>query len=139
LCFAFEGVKHAGERLFPEIFVDPQDRKSSRWQKGQWWLHISYNLCEGDGEPNVYEKNGVFQCAHQKEGWAGTNPPTENMQIIKVKVSFSKLGISPAPGRHLGLAFSVTNATGDERQKWFFWPFTGNANSPQTWGDAVLD
>ena len=139
LYFAFEGVKHGSHRLFPEIFVDPQNRKSSRWEKGQWWLHISYNLCEGDGEPNVYRTDGTFQCSHQKEGWAGTNPPAEDAQVIEVRVSLSKLGISPTPGRRLGLAFAVTNATGDERQEWFFWPRTGKVDSPRTWGEAVLD
>jgi hypothetical protein len=34
LYFALEGVKHGSHRLFPEIFIDPQNRKSSRWEKG---------------------------------------------------------------------------------------------------------
>src|SRR5215470_16774852 len=59
LDFAFEDTKHGRDRLFPEIFIDPLDEKSSRWQKGQWWFHVSQNLCEGDGEPNVYTRNGV--------------------------------------------------------------------------------
>src|SRR6266436_6434721 len=109
--FLFEVLKHGNERLFPEIFLDPHDRKGPRWEKGEWWLHVSYNLCEGDGEPNVYKRDGVFQCAHQKDGWAANNPPDQDTQAVEVRVAFSKLGIKPTPGLHLGLAFDVTNAT----------------------------
>jgi hypothetical protein len=55
LYFDFEGVTDAGARLFPEILVDPRGAQSAAWQKGQWWLHVSNNLCEGNGAPNVYE------------------------------------------------------------------------------------
>jgi hypothetical protein len=53
LHFDFEGVTHAGSRLFPEILLDPHKTQSPAWQKGQWWLHVSNNLCEGNGAPNV--------------------------------------------------------------------------------------
>jgi hypothetical protein len=139
LYFVFEGVKHGNDRLFPEIFIDPGDRKSAQWQKGQWWFHVSYNLCEGNGEPNVYRKDGVFQCAHEKEGWAGNNPSAKDTPAIEVRVSFSKIGVRPARGARLGLAFAVTNATGNETQKWFFWPANGRVDLPATWGKAILD
>ena len=61
LYFDFEGVTHADSRLFPELLLDPRNFKSPAWQKGQWWLHVSNNLCEGNGAPNVYEKNGKSQ------------------------------------------------------------------------------
>lgn len=53
-----------------------------------WWLHVSYNLCEGDGEPNVYRKAGVFQCAHQKAGWEGDNPPYKDTRAWKSESRF---------------------------------------------------
>jgi hypothetical protein len=137
--FLFEQVKHRKERLYPEIFLDPHNSRSDQWEKGQWWLHISYNLCEGNGEPNVYNKNGVFQCAHQKDGWEGNNPPKEDTEAIEVRVSFSKLGIQPTPGLRLGLALALTNATGDSIQKWFFWPATAKVAAPRSWGNVVLD
>ena len=105
LYLLFDGVTHGGERLFPEVFVDPEYWRIAQWQKGQWWFHVSYNLCEGNGEPNIYTKGGVFQCAHEKEGWAANNPPSKDTQAIGVKVSLSKLGVKPAAGHQLGLAF----------------------------------
>ena len=36
LYFDFEGVTHAGTRLFPEILLGPRNTKSLAWQKGQW-------------------------------------------------------------------------------------------------------
>ena len=137
--FLFEQVKHGKERLYPEILLDPHNLRSERWEKGQWWLHVSYNLCEGDGEPNVYTRNGVFQCAHQKEGWEANNPPSAETEAIEVRVSFSKLGIQPSPGMRLGLALAITDASGDRNQKWFFWPPTATVRSPRSWEEVRLD
>lgn len=82
LYFQFTRVTNGKNRLFPELFFDPQDKKSHDWEKGNWWFHVSANLCESDGEPNVYEKNGVFQCAHKKQGWQANNPPeTDTIEI----------------------------------------------------------
>ena len=136
LYFVFEGVKHGSERLFPEILIDPQNRRGDQWEQGEWWFHVSFNLCEGKGEPNVYKKDGVFQCSHQKEGWAANNPPATD--VIEVKISFAKLGIKPAGGLRFGLALGLTNATGDFTQKWFFSPQTANINRPASWATAIL-
>jgi hypothetical protein len=137
--FEFEGVKRGTERLFPEILLDPRNRKSEAWEPGEWWLHVSGNLCEGNGEPNVYSKNGVFQCSHTKPGWAGNNPPEADTQVVEVRVSFAKLGLKAEAGTRVGIAFDVTNATGDKRQMWFFWPTGARLESPKSWADAVLE
>jgi hypothetical protein len=134
----FENVKHGSDRLFPEILIDASNTKSPQWEQAQWWFHISHNLCEANGEPNVYMKNGVFQCAHQKVGWAANNPPRQATQTIEVSISFKKLGIRPASGARMGLAFGVTNATGDESQRWFLWPRSASVYAPKTWGTVVL-
>jgi len=137
LYFLFERVTHAGQRLFPEILIDPQNKRGIRWEKGQWWFHVSFNLCEGDGEPNVYRKAGIFQCAHQKEGWSANNPPSTDS--IEVKISFAKIGLKTSAGLRFGLALALTNATGDATQKWFYWPQTAKINWPSSWGTAVLN
>jgi hypothetical protein len=67
LCF--RASKHRSQRLFSGIFIDPHNMKNTGWVNGQWWLHVSYNLCEGDGEPNFYTKAGVFHCAHERPGY----------------------------------------------------------------------
>ncbi len=137
--FLFDRVASGEQRLFPEIVIDPQNRKGEQWEKGQWWLHVSYNLCEGDGAPNVYRKAGIFQCAHKKSGWEANNPPRKDTRDIEIRVSFSKLKMSPTSAQHFGLALAVTDATGDPNQKWFFWPSTADVFKPNTWGVAVLE
>jgi hypothetical protein len=137
--FDFEGVTHAGTRWFPEILVDPRSTKSPAWQKGQWWLHVSNNLCEGNGAPNVYEKNGKFQCAHRKSGWDGNNPPDDHTEFIEIRISFAKLGLEYAPGMKVGLASDVTDANGNADQKAYLWPGGAKIDSPKTWGVAVLE
>jgi hypothetical protein len=138
LYFLFTGVRHGSERLFPEILLDPKLRRTDGWEKGQWWFHVSGNLCEGDGEPNVYNRGGVFQCSHQKPGWDGNNPPGPDADIIEVRISFTKVGIDPHVGRRLGLALGLTNATGDANQRWYFSPPNATIGRPATWGIAVL-
>ena len=137
--FDFEGVTHAGGRLFPEILVDPRKTQSTAWQKGQWWLHVSNNLCEGNGAPNVYESKGKSLCTHRKPGWDANNPPDAGTEIIEVKISFAKLGVGYSPDMKIGLAFDVTDATGKAGQKTYNWPASAKIDSPKTWGVAVLD
>jgi hypothetical protein len=139
LYFEFEGVKRGTERLFPEILIDPKNRKSDSWEPGEWWLHVSNNLCEGNGEPNVYTKGGVFQCSHTKPGWSGNNPPGADTEVVEVRISFAKLGLNAKAGTRFGIAFDMTDATGDEKQKWFFWPSGAGLESPKSWGSAVLE
>ncbi len=117
LYFDFEGVTHGGKRLVPEILLDPHKTQSPAWQKGQWWLHVSNNLCEASGAPNVYEKKGALQSARRKAGWDGNNPPDEHTELIEVRISFAKLGAELAPGMKIGLAFDVTGASGSADQK----------------------
>jgi hypothetical protein len=137
--FVFEGVKHGEEHLFPEILIDPQNRKTTTWENGQWWLHVSNNLCEGNGQPNMYEKSGVFQCSHTKDGWGGNNPPEKQTDVVEIRVAFAKLGIIPVSGKPLGIGFDVTDATGNEKQRWYLWPAKAHLMSPRSWGDAFIE
>jgi hypothetical protein len=125
------GLKNGTDRLFPEILLDPHNSKSSRWQRGRWWFHVSANLCEGNGEANVYRRNGVFQCAHRKRGWEANNPPLPETDIVEIKIACSKVNISPVADLRVGLSFGVTNATEDKHtQTWFLWPMTAKIDSP---------
>lgn len=139
LYFDFEGVTHAGSRLFPEILLDPRGTQSPAWQKGEWWLHVSNNLCEGNGAPNVYETKDKFQCARRKAGWDGNNPPEDHTELIEIKISFAKLRVAYTPGMKMGLAFDVTDASGKADQKAYFWPAGAKIDSPKTWGIAVVE
>jgi hypothetical protein len=137
--FDFEGVTHPGVRLFPEILVDSRNTKSVAWRKGQWWLHVSNNMCEGNGAPNVYERNGKSLCTHSKPGWDANNPPEAGTEIIEMKITFAKLGVVYSPGMKIGLAFDMTDATGKADQKRYYWPASAKIDSPKTWEVAVLE
>jgi hypothetical protein len=139
LYFLFERVTNHGERLFPELFFDVHDQKDLQWKKGYWWFHVSANLCESQGAPNVYRKDGVFQCAHRKSGWDANNPPTQHTDAVEIRISFDKIGINSSRPMRMGFAAAVTNATGDEKQVWHFWPLNSSVESPRTWGAALLE
>ena len=138
LYFLFSGLRHANQTMFPELFIDPQNSRTYRWEEGQWWLHVSYNLCEGDGEPNVFRRAGVFVCAHERPGWEANNPTAIDTNDVEIRVSYLKLRIKPTTGQHLGLAVAVTDAKGHANQKWLFWPPTAKVNRPNTWSEAVV-
>jgi hypothetical protein len=127
-----DNLAAAGVERFPELMVDPQDEGTRRWRKGQWWLHSSYNLCEGNGEFNVYERDGVFQCSQEKPGWNANHFPLKQGEAMVIHITLSKLGL--APGRRFRLAFDVT----DTQSHWSFWPTNAKLASPATWAQAEL-
>jgi hypothetical protein len=125
-------LRHGKEERYPELLIDPQDLKSSTWQPGQWWFHSSYNLCEGNGEFNVYSRNGMFQCTKQKQGWRSNHFPLKSSGTITIHIALSKIGLRP--GDHFGFAVDVT----DTKSEWHFWPADADLDSPRTWATAEL-
>lgn len=138
LYLAFQGVEFGGKRLFPEVMIDPEWRRGERWSADQLWLHVSQNLCEGRGEFNVYERNGVFQCSHTKSGWDANNP-ADGAGAIEVRVSFKKMGLLTSNDQVIGLALDVTDATGSATQLFRYWPEGAEIARPATWGVALLE
>jgi hypothetical protein len=125
-------LKHGNEERYPELLIDPQNLKSKKWHVGQWWLHSSYNLCEGNGQFNVYTRNGSLQCAKEKHGWSANHFPLGSDDVMTIHVAFSKIGLLP---RHpFGFAVDVT----DTRSDWNFWPEDAILSSPKTWATAEL-
>ena len=99
-------LKHGKEERYPELLIDPQNRGSPNWQRGQWWLHSSYNLCEGNGEFNVYVRNATLQCTKTKPGWRANHFPLSGDDVMTIHVSLSKIGLRPGP--RFGFAVDVT-------------------------------
>jgi hypothetical protein len=125
-------LKNHDQARFPEFLVDPHDEKTTQWREGQWWLHSSYNLCEGNGEFNVYKRDGVFLCAKEKPGWRANHFPLKEGEPMEIHISLAKVGL--VPGRRFGLAFDVT----DTQSYWSFWPPTAKLELPVTWAQAEL-
>ena len=133
LYFAFQRLGEDKQVVFPELLIDPANKKSEEWQNGQWWLHASANDCEGNGAFNVYQVNGKFACSKEKPGWWANNFPFNSTQTIEIKVSFEKVNLLPKQKR-FGLALDLTNT----RDLWVLWPRTAKLSSPRTWGEAEL-
>jgi len=123
-------LKHGKEERYPELLIEPQNRGSSNWQRGQWWLHSSYNLCEGNGEFNVYVRNATLQCTKTKPGWRANHFPLSGDDVMTIHASLSKIGLRP--GHRFGFAVDVN----DTQSEWHFWPSGASLKSPATWGVA---
>jgi hypothetical protein len=134
LYFAFVHLMHEKEMRFPELLLDPREQRSNSWRRDEWWLHSSFNLCEGNGAYNVYNLNGAFQCAKTKEGWSANHFPLAPGGVMEIQVSLAKLGLKSAHGAHLGFSIDLTGT----QKNWVFWPSGAQLAHPNTWGEAVL-
>jgi hypothetical protein len=133
--FAFRGLEQGREMRFPELLFDSHTTRTAGWTPGDFWLHSSFNLCEGEGEYNVYERAGAFQCSKDKSGWSANHFPLHAGGVMEIEVSFRKLGIEPTRGTRVGFAFDLT----DTQKNWTFWPEKAQLEHPATWGTIVLD
>lgn len=109
LYFAFTHLTRGKDMRFPELLFDPREQRSDAWQPGEWWLHSSFNLCEGNGEYNLYDRNGIFQCARTKQGWSANHFPLATGGVMEIQVSFSKLGLKPVKDARFGFAIDLTD------------------------------
>jgi hypothetical protein len=125
LYLAYTGLKHAGQERYPEVLLDPANVKTPSWSPGQWWLHASYNLCEGNGRPDDYAS-----CKPTQQGWTATRFPLQGAS--EFAISLDKIRLSP--GKPFGLAFDVTDTHG----QWAFWPASAKLKVPMTWQVAQL-
>jgi len=114
LYFAFEGLVRGQDRRFPELLIDPQGTRSKTWRRGKWWPHSSFNLCEGNGDFNVYERRGVFQCSQEKTGWSANHFPLTAAGVMEIPISLAKLDLTPEKDTNFGLAIDLadTQTTG---------------------------
>jgi serine/threonine protein kinase len=135
LYFAFKNLEHEGTRLFPELLIDARGSRSKSWQTGVWWFHASQNLCEANGQHDLYRRNGRFACAHEEPGWHANNPPGGD--AVEFRITLEKLALPPHA--QFGIALDVTNATGDAKQEWHFWPPAARLDQPSSWGKALFD
>jgi hypothetical protein len=130
----FSHLRHGGQERYPELLFDPALAGGDAWHHGQWWLHSSYNLCEGDGAYNVYDINGVFQCAKTKPGFAANHFPLIGDGVMDIRIALDKFDPALGLGREFGFALDVT----DTHSAWAFWPVDATLQRPATWGRAVL-
>ncbi len=133
LYYAFSGNLDAGPAFkFPEVLLDPQYVRTTAWQPGQWWFHVSAQDCEHNGAYGVYDS-----CAVTQPGWdAGPNftpsPPASNM--VEIRIPFSKIGFNPSTQDTLAMSVLVSNTS----SFWKLWPMAADTGKPDTWSTAII-
>ncbi|MCI0489016.1 MAG: hypothetical protein L0229_20680 [Blastocatellia bacterium] len=128
LYFAFSDLKNKGRERYPEIMIDAKGDRGASWGGDDWWLHISYNDCEGKGRYNVWN------CTPAKPGWKANNFPLPDPGTVEAEVSYEKLGITPGVSKMIGLAFNVT----DTRSDYDYWPASARLADPSSWAAVKL-
>ncbi|HEV3456616.1 MAG TPA: hypothetical protein VHG32_08655, partial [Thermoanaerobaculia bacterium] len=133
LYLAFTHLRHGEAERYPEVLLDPAVAGGDAWRPGQRWFHSSYNLCDGDGEFNVYRRGDRFLCAKSKPGWEANHAPLAGDGVMEIRIALSTLSPPPSPGKVFGLALDVT----DTKASWSFWPAGAALDHPASWGKAM--
>ncbi len=132
--FAFCGPmeSYSVSALFPEVLFDPQLVRSSSWQSGQWWFHVSATDCENEGGYGIYNN-----CQAVQPGWEGVPnqvPGPPDTDSIEMKIPYSKIGFNAVTQYNMGIAFVLTNTS----NLFYMWPPAADKDVPSTWSDARI-
>ncbi|MEZ5018157.1 MAG: T9SS type A sorting domain-containing protein [Flavipsychrobacter sp.] len=133
--FAFAGKleSHSVSQIFPEVLLDPQNKKGSNWVAGQWWFHVSAQDCENDGGYGVYNNCNVSQTS-----WTGVpnfTPGPPYTDSVEIKIPYNKLNFNAVTQSVMGLAFVLTNTNNIYQM----WPSAADRNVPSTWSTATIN
>jgi hypothetical protein len=126
LYVAFANLKPGEAERYPEVLLAVRGTRDGAWTTNDWWLHASYQDCEGQGVFNNY------QCSPTKPGWEANNFPLDPPGAIEFRISFDRIGFDPADVGEIGVAFNVT----DTREVWSFWPRLATLEDPGSWAPA---
>ena len=130
---AYVVKKGATEELwFPELFVDPNNDKTTQWSQDDLWFHVSGTDCEAKGKHSDYSNCKIVQ-----PGWKAVpnyqlseNPPPISEIEISIPISKLNVGLNERFGLMLSLYVVPEMRTND--------PDSGDIDSPETWGEAIL-
>lgn len=129
LFFAFTDIKGVFGDRYPDVMLDINNDKDTTWQMDDWWLHASYNDCEGNGEYNVWTS-----CVPTHPGWSANNYPMADPGIIEMEITYQKIGLAPGSGDTIGIAFEVSDTFTDYK----YFPSTATIEDPSTWTNGIL-
>ena len=124
--FAFAGHLESNA-MFPEILIDPAFNRGTSWQSDDWWFHVSATDCEGKGAYGGYDT-----CATVLANWdaaPNVSPGAPATDTMEVRISFTKIGITPVTGDTIGIAFVLTNTV----NQWYMYPTSADRMKPSTW------
>lgn len=127
LLFAFVGLTKGSEAVYPEVLIDADNGKTASWGSQNWWIHASYQACEGRGRFNHYGS-----CAPSQPGWEANTFPLSATGVVEMRIPFETIGFHAGEGALLGLAFNLT----DTKEHGHLWPDRALISVPSSWGFA---
>ncbi|MFC2078427.1 DPP IV N-terminal domain-containing protein [Candidatus Bipolaricaulota bacterium] len=134
LYVAFEYLEYPdGELVIPEILIDPNNGKSEMWASDDWWVHVSAQNCDAQGEYDNYDRCGLTRPLWRGRPNFASGDDSVPLDAIEIRIPLSMLEIPI--GKVFGLGLTV-NAWPSETRG--YWPAAASIDSPATWGEAVL-
>lgn len=128
---AFENLTHDTRVRYPEVLLDMNNDKTVSWKSDDLWFHVSYNICEGAGQYDVWAS-----CTRTKSDWAANIfPLTHQPGTVEMKISYAKLGLDSITDKTIGIAFDVNDGNSS---RYSLFPSTASIGIPSSWGTAVL-
>jgi len=129
LFFCYSGLVGMFGQRYPDVMLDINNDKSADWMPDDWWLHASYNDCEGNG---IY--NDWTSCIPSHPGWTANNFPLSEPGIVEMGISYSKIGLSFMCEDTLGISFEVSDTYTD----YHYYPVNATIGNPSTWANGIL-
>ena len=127
LYVAFAGnLSTSGFPYFPEVMIDAQNDKTTSYQSGDWWFHVSASDCEYNGQYGNYDS-----CQVVRPNWLGApNFSQQNpVDTVEIEIPFSTIGVNTSDTT--GILFMLNNFSTPKK-----YPIGSNQMNPSTWATA---
>jgi hypothetical protein len=129
LYFCYTNLVTMYGQRYPDLMLDINNDKKTDWYPDDWWLHASYNDCEGNG---IY--NDWTSCQPTHPGWAANNFPLNSPGTIEMEISYSKIELSNMYSDTVGISFEVSDTYTD----YHYYPAGAAIGDPSTWASGIL-
>lgn len=129
LNIGFQPLAEGGLILFPEVYVDPLNDKSTMFGADDWWFHTDDQECGSQGAFDTWP-----MCEDDNPDWDSTPGIVGPANVVEYSIPFELLGIDLSTMCEIGLALRLTNT----QTVFEIWPTEARRDEPVTWSTVAL-
>ncbi len=131
LNLGFQPLAEGGLIIFPEVYVDPMNDKSTMFGADDWWFHTSEDQeCGAQGMLDAWPT-----CVDDNPDWVSTPGFAGPANVVEYSIPLELLGIDLTEVCEIGLAVRVTNTQTVAE----IWPGEAARDEPNTWATLALE
>lgn len=130
LNIGFQPLAEGGLVIFPEVYIDPRNDKSTMFGADDWWFHTDDQECGAMGMLDAWP-----DCVDDNPAWESTPGLVGPANAVEYSIPFELLGIDVTTTCEFGLALRVTNTQTVAE----IWPEGTARDEPNTWPTVALE